>query len=51
MSDMDFGSAGGDSKVDPELQEFLMIEKQKAQVNAQVSFKFKKFLFYFNNFN
>lgn len=38
MSDLDFGSAGGDSKVDPELQEFLMIEKQKAQVNAQVSF-------------
>jgi hypothetical protein len=24
------------SKIDPELQEFLMIEKQKAQVNAQV---------------
>jgi hypothetical protein len=29
---------GGDSKVDPELQEFLMLEKQKAQVNAQVTF-------------
>jgi hypothetical protein len=28
---------GGDSKVDPELQEFLMLEKQKAQVNAQVN--------------
>lgn len=28
--------SGGDSKVDPELQEFLMLEKQKAQVNAQV---------------
>lgn len=28
---------GGDSKVDPELQEFLLLEKQKAQVNAQVS--------------
>lgn len=27
---------GADSKVDPELQEFLMLEKQKAQVNAQV---------------
>lgn len=25
-----------DSKIDPELQEFLMLEKQKAQVNAQV---------------
>jgi hypothetical protein len=24
------------SKIDPELQEFLMLEKQKAQVNAQV---------------
>lgn len=29
-------SIGADSKVDPELQEFLMLEKQKAQVNAQV---------------
>lgn len=27
----------GDDKVDPELQEFLLLEKQKAQVNAQVS--------------
>lgn len=36
MSDMDFSGAGGDSKVDAELQEFLLIEKQKAQVNAQV---------------
>lgn len=26
------------SKVDPELQEFLMQEKQKAQVTAQASF-------------
>lgn len=34
MSDLDLG---GDAKVDPELQEFLMIEKQKAQVNAQVN--------------
>lgn len=24
-------------KIDPELQEFLMLEKQKAQVTAQVS--------------
>ena len=31
---------GGDTKVDPELQEFLMLEKQKAQVNAQVKFFF-----------
>lgn len=28
---------GDPSKVDPELQEFLMLEKQKAQVNAQVN--------------
>lgn len=34
MSDLEHGS---DPKVDSELQEFLMIEKQKAQVNAQVS--------------
>lgn len=34
MSDIDLG--GDSSKVDPELQEFLMLEKQKAQVNAQV---------------
>lgn len=34
MADLDLG---GDSKVDPELQEFLLLEKQKAQVNAQVS--------------
>ena len=35
---MDFGSMGGagDGKMDAELQEFLLIEKQKAQVNAQV---------------
>lgn len=32
MADLDLG----DGKVDPELQEFLMLEKQKAQVNAQV---------------
>lgn len=37
---MDLGGLGGDGKVDPELQEFLLIEKQKAQVNAQVSFFF-----------
>jgi hypothetical protein len=41
---MDYLGGGGDSKVDPELQEFLLIEKQKAQVNAQVRF------FNFNNF-
>lgn len=29
----------GDPKVDSELQEFLLVEKQKAQVNAQVSKK------------
>lgn len=43
MSDLDLG---GDAKVDPELQEFLLIEKQKAQVNAQVKFTF----FTINNF-
>lgn len=48
MADLDFGSAGGDSKVDAELQEFLLIEKQKAQVNAQV--KILKILF-FKKFN
>lgn len=37
MSDLDLG---GDAKVDPELQEFLLIEKQKAQVNAQVRNKY-----------
>lgn len=43
MSDFDLNSAGGDSKVDPELQEFLLMEKQKAQVNAQVkTFKITK---------
>lgn len=50
MSDLDFGGAGGDGKVDAELQEFLLIEKQKAQVNAQVSslFEIVNFkLFYF----
>jgi hypothetical protein len=41
---MDYLGGGGDSKVDPELQEFLLIEKQKAQVNAQVRF------LNFNNF-
>jgi hypothetical protein len=35
MADLD--SLGGDQKIDPELQEFLMVEKQRAQVNAQVS--------------
>lgn len=33
MSDFSSSSSAGDS----ELQEFLMVEKQKAQVNAQVS--------------
>ena len=37
MSDLDVGGLGGDQKIDPELQEFLMVEKQRAQVNAQVS--------------
>lgn len=35
MSDFDAGKSGGDA----ELQEFLMVEKQKAQVNAQVNSK------------
>lgn len=33
----DFGSSSSSSGGDAELQEFLMAEKQKAQVNAQVS--------------
>lgn len=33
MADFDSSKSGGDA----ELQEFLMVEKQKAQVNAQVS--------------
>lgn len=32
MSDFEGGKSAGDA----ELQEFLMVEKQKAQVNAQV---------------
>lgn len=38
MSDFDsFGSSSSaDGKGDKELQEFLMVEKQKAQFNAQV---------------
>lgn len=32
-----FGANDGAPKVDTELQEFLMQEKQKAQVTAQVS--------------
>lgn len=32
MSDFEGGKSSGDA----ELQEFLMVEKQKAQVNAQV---------------
>ncbi|KAG5683905.1 hypothetical protein PVAND_013164 [Polypedilum vanderplanki] len=36
MSDLDVGGLGGDQKIDPELQEFLMVEKQRAQVNAQI---------------
>lgn len=39
MSDFDSLSS---SSADKELQEFLMMEKQKAQVNAQVSCKNKK---------
>ncbi|XP_070502132.1 mitochondrial import inner membrane translocase subunit Tim8 [Chironomus tepperi] len=34
MTDLDL--SGGDQKVDSELQEFLLVEKQKAQVNAQI---------------
>ena len=47
MSDLDLG---GDAKVDPELQEFLMIEKQKDQVNAQVkllNYQYSKLLINF----
>lgn len=44
MSDFD---ATKDS-TDPELQEFLMIEKQKAQVNAQVWNLLKKILMEFD---
>lgn len=33
MSELDLGS---DTKVDSELQEFLLVEKQRAQVNQQV---------------
>lgn len=36
MSELDLSGADN-GKVDPELQEFLLLEKQKAQVNAQVS--------------
>lgn len=37
MTDFDsFGSSSSDNKGDKELQEFLMVEKQKAQFNAQV---------------
>lgn len=35
----DYGAGSGSSAGDAELQEFLMAEKQKAQVNAQVSFR------------
>lgn len=49
---------GSDPKVDSELQEFLMLEKQKAQVNAQVifiknynkTFKITTFFFLFFRF-
>lgn len=39
MSDFDSfsSSSSSDSKGDKELQEFLMVEKQKAQFNAQVN--------------
>lgn len=38
MTDFDsFSSSTSDSKGDKELQEFLMVEKQKAQFNAQVT--------------
>lgn len=36
MADFDTGSKSG---ADSELQDFLMVEKQKAQVNAQVSYQ------------
>lgn len=39
MTDFDsFGGGSSDTKGDKELQEFLLVEKQKAQFNAQVSF-------------
>lgn len=37
MSD-EFGSPVNKNQAEAELQDFLMIEKQKAQVNAQVSY-------------
>jgi hypothetical protein len=37
MADLDVSGLGGEQKMDAELQEFLMVEKQRAQVNAQVS--------------
>lgn len=38
MTDFDsFSSSSTENKGDKELQEFLMVEKQKAQFNAQVS--------------
>lgn len=35
----DYGAKGASDaqKIDPELQEFLLLEKQKAQVQAQVN--------------
>lgn len=38
-----FNSISTENKGDKELQEFLMVEKQKAQFNAQVNFY--KFIF------
>jgi hypothetical protein len=41
-SDDNLGKSAG---VDAELQEFLLVEKQKAQVNAQVSWRKTTFIF------
>jgi hypothetical protein len=47
MADLDLG---GNQKMDSELQEFLMVEKQRAQVNAQVrSDKIMKFIININD--
>lgn len=45
----DYDTALGSAK-DSELQEFLMIEKQKAQVNAQVCYQIKRSKFGKQNF-
>ena len=41
-----FSSTSSDNKGDKELQEFLMVEKQKAQFNAQVKYAYIKAIIY-----